>query len=52
MTVYELIQQLATCQADALVHFRVDNGESLKNEFLHFEEVYEDCTDVDIRLFY
>ena len=63
MTVYELMQELVTCDANALVHFKVDidadvisdladNGESLKNDYLHFEEIYNDDTDVDIRLFY
>lgn len=63
MTVWELIQQLANCQADALVHFRVDidadviseladDGAHLKNEPMQFEEVNDDGSDVDIKLFY
>lgn len=63
MTVWELIQQLADCQADAQVHFKVDidadtiseladDGAELKNEPMQIEEVYDDGSDVDIRLFY
>lgn len=64
MTIHELIKDLAKCEDfNAQVHFSVnidkdiikelaDEGQGLDNEWLIFEEIYDDGTDVDIKLNY
>ena len=53
MTVYQLIQALSVCDADAEVHFCIDiDGDSNNYDYVSFDEIYDADTDVDIRLTY
>ena len=61
MTVWNLIQELGQCEADAVVHFKLDMDKetiqvlaeedaNLFREPLSLDEILDDGTDVDINL--
>lgn len=63
MIVWELLRQLAECNPNAVIHFKLnmtgdtiqelaEGGEWLENEPLSFDELYDDDTDVDINFSY